>query len=451
MAKLKILFVSANSIPGASLKVEAEYKKVKNGLRGKRNCNVLHTPSATLEEVISDIEEYKPNVVHFSAHGSPSEEIILTDEAGTPKPVPTRALEKLFKLLKDGIHLVVMNSCFSERQARAIAKSIDCVVGVTLTLRDDIAVKFSPQFYEALARGKPVAYAYDRAMISVYGEGAGVHESPKLFCKNEAEKTFFVNGPVLQKPARKSNSKADADTESKSRSPQKTPVEQKVAGQPHTEMAFAEHGVTDPAAKVILTACVVSDEAEQLLLEMESWRSRLMRDPRIADPVKARIRRAGVATLFAEPIVRPNLLDWLSITTFFIYVFYGETTKVRDLGLDVQVRRLVIDPLINRLSKKGERITRVHGQRPDLQDMVTRAREYVSQQYGRTVLAPEIISRNNDPLVELAQVVAGITARHLSEDSENARAEFEFIRNRVRLAFDVITRDTHTRRKNPLH
>src|SRR6266566_2942009 len=110
MAKLKILFVSANSVPGAPLRVEAEYKAVCAKVRPSKSWDIRHTPSATLEDVIDEIKDYKPNIVHFSAHGSPSEEVVLNNEAGKPKPVPTRALEQLFKIMKGNVRLVVMNS-----------------------------------------------------------------------------------------------------------------------------------------------------------------------------------------------------------------------------------------------------------------------------------------------------------------------------------------------------
>lgn len=181
MTTLKILFVSANPLRGAALKVESEYKKVRARLSGKANWDIRHTPSATLEEVIDEIAEYKPLIVHFSAHGSLSEEIILNDEDGTPKPVPTKALEQLFKTMKGNIRVVVMNSCFSARQARAIAGFVDCVVGVKLKLIDDVGIKFSPRFYEELAKGKSVSAAYDMAMISVYGERPESGEIPRLF------------------------------------------------------------------------------------------------------------------------------------------------------------------------------------------------------------------------------------------------------------------------------
>lgn len=181
MARFKILFVSANAIPGAALRVDDEYKEVKRQLHRSKNFETpRYNPSSTWEEVIDEIKGYKPDIVHFSAHGSPSEQIVLNNEHGKPAAISTKALALLFRVMKGNVRVVVMNSCFSARQARAIARFVGCVVGVKLRLADDTAIKFSPRFYEALAEGVSVAAAYDAAMISVYGGHPGNDQVPKL-------------------------------------------------------------------------------------------------------------------------------------------------------------------------------------------------------------------------------------------------------------------------------
>src|SRR6266481_4894106 len=205
MPKLKILFVSANSVPGAPLKVEDEYKEVLKVLPSKR-WDIRHNPSATLKEVMDQIKSYQPDIVHFSAHGSPSEKIVLNNHVGKPKPVSTKALEQLFKIMKGNVRLVVMNSCYSARQAGAIAKLVDCVCGVKLKLVDDIAIMFSQQFYEALIEGESVASAYDRAMILVYDEDPEKQQVPRLFKGSvPPDQIFFArakaSSPRATKPA----------------------------------------------------------------------------------------------------------------------------------------------------------------------------------------------------------------------------------------------------------
>jgi len=202
MSKLKILLVSANAIQGATLRVDAEFKAVQQQLG--QTADVRYVPSATWEEVAAQVEGYTPRVVHFSAHGGDSEEILLTTREGRPHPIPTKALEQLFKVMRGKIRLVVMNSCFSERQARAIAKFTDGVLGVKLRLPEEVALGFSPRFYKAISEGESVAEAYERAMVLVYSARPEKHQIPRYHGRVPADKLKLV---PIKRPHTKSKPK----------------------------------------------------------------------------------------------------------------------------------------------------------------------------------------------------------------------------------------------------
>ena len=57
-------------------------------------------------------------------------------------------------MLRDNIRCVVLNACYSEAQAQAIAEAIDCVVGMTSAVGDDAAIEFATAFYRALGYGE---------------------------------------------------------------------------------------------------------------------------------------------------------------------------------------------------------------------------------------------------------------------------------------------------------
>ena len=84
---------------------------------------------------IDDLQEallrFRPDIVHFSGHGTESSEIVVQDGSGAGHAVPRDALGRLFSVLRDNIRCVVLNACYSEPQAQAIADHIDCVVGMT--------------------------------------------------------------------------------------------------------------------------------------------------------------------------------------------------------------------------------------------------------------------------------------------------------------------------------
>ena len=137
---------------------------------------------------------YKPDIVHFSGHGSPTSEIILEDATGNSHAVPARALSQVFSILKDNIRCVVLNACYSQQQAQAIAEHIDCVIGMSQAIGDVAAVGFARAFYQALGYGRNVKTAFDLGHPQIDLEHLDEQDTPQLL-NNTADPTkiTFVN------------------------------------------------------------------------------------------------------------------------------------------------------------------------------------------------------------------------------------------------------------------
>ena len=61
----------------------------------------------------------------------------------------------------------MLNACYSEPQAAAIAEEIDCVVGMASDIEDAAAISFSAAFYQALGYGKDVATAFAAGCVQI--------------------------------------------------------------------------------------------------------------------------------------------------------------------------------------------------------------------------------------------------------------------------------------------
>ncbi len=95
--------------------------------------------------------------------------------------MPTGALAGLFRVLKDNVRVVLLNACYSAAQAKAIVKEIDCAVGMSRAVKDDHAIAFAAEFYQALAYGRSVQEAFDLGVVRLLGEGvADAKELVKL-------------------------------------------------------------------------------------------------------------------------------------------------------------------------------------------------------------------------------------------------------------------------------
>lgn len=87
----------------------------------------------------------------------------------------------MFFALKESIFCVVLNACYSEQQAKAIANHIDCVIGMSKAISDAAAISFSTSFYQALGYGKDVKTAFNLGCGQIDLESCDEYETAKLF------------------------------------------------------------------------------------------------------------------------------------------------------------------------------------------------------------------------------------------------------------------------------
>jgi len=196
---VKILVLATNPDKTEPLRLDAEVRGIDQALQQSRFRDKFELEQQWAVRV-SDLQRlllrYKPDIVHFSGHGSESSEIILEDSEGNSKPVPASALSRLFSLFKDNIQCVVLNACYSEAQAEAIAQHINCVVGMSGAIGDDAAISFSEAFYGALGDGKDIKTAFELGCNQINLEDLDDQDTPKLkSVKGKTEEMVFVPDP----------------------------------------------------------------------------------------------------------------------------------------------------------------------------------------------------------------------------------------------------------------
>jgi len=154
-SRMKILMLSASPEQEERLRVDEENREIKRQIR--ENGGKLDIGSEFAVKV-SDLQGHllreRPNVLHFSGHGSDASSIILENSNGESFEVPPDALADLVKMFKSDLTCVVLNCCYSSNQALAIAKHIPYVIGCDDSVGDTAALTFSYAFYRALSHGR---------------------------------------------------------------------------------------------------------------------------------------------------------------------------------------------------------------------------------------------------------------------------------------------------------
>jgi small subunit ribosomal protein S1 len=185
----KILILAANPQGTDKLRLDEEARDIKEGLRQskERDRFIIDSEWAVRpRDVRRTILYSKPQIVHFSGHGAEDGGLAFENEMGQVQLVQPDALAGLFKLLSEYVECVILNACYSEIQADAIARHIDFVIGMTKEIGDRAAIEFAVGFYDALGAGCSVEIAYEFGCNAIQMAGISEHLTPVLKCKGDS-------------------------------------------------------------------------------------------------------------------------------------------------------------------------------------------------------------------------------------------------------------------------
>jgi CHAT domain-containing protein len=195
-----ILILAANPKSTERLRLDEEVKKIEQGLeRAKRRdqFKLVVNWAVTDDDLRRALLENDPEIVHFSGHGSGSSQggqgrelvpvleedsggLAFEDDRGHVQLIPGDALARLFELCVDSVKCVVLNACYSEVQANAIARHIDFVIGMKKAIGDEAAIKFAVGFYDALGAGRDFEKAFKFGCIAIDLKGIPEYLTPVL-------------------------------------------------------------------------------------------------------------------------------------------------------------------------------------------------------------------------------------------------------------------------------
>jgi hypothetical protein len=218
--KKVLLFLAANPTDTYKLRLDEEVREIEAGLRRSQYRDRFELKQQWAVRPIDlrrAMLDCKPQIVHFSGHGigqstrdgvreasqreafqgdrsaeatreisladdaaAFDEGLVLEDATGQAKLVSTEALSALFELFADSVECVVLNACYSERQASAIAQHIPYVIGMNQAIGDRAAIEFAVGFYDALGAGESVMRAYKLGRVAIQMLGISEHLTPTL-------------------------------------------------------------------------------------------------------------------------------------------------------------------------------------------------------------------------------------------------------------------------------
>lgn len=167
-----ILFLTSNPTPGARSKLSEEIQQIgsKVQVADYPNRVILHQRQFLRpEDLAVAIIAINPDIIHFSS--SIEGYLGFEDKSGEIHPIPSYTLEALFERMPHQLQCVVLQNCYSESQARAIAHHVKYVIGLKVGTNERAAIAFATNFYQAIGMGLTIEHAYRIAHTTLILEG----------------------------------------------------------------------------------------------------------------------------------------------------------------------------------------------------------------------------------------------------------------------------------------
>ena len=175
-----ILFISAMPSDEGAIDFTGEYRAIDEAVRGhfKLSAKLAARP----EDLVSALTQYKPQVLHFSGHGTGKGGLAFEDDQRAMVLLEQQALDSVFaaRELVASLQLVVLNACWSEEQARTVASNGPDIVGMKIDVLDEVAKAFADGFYRSLAAGMTIEGAHAAAISWTAAKGLPEADSPVL-------------------------------------------------------------------------------------------------------------------------------------------------------------------------------------------------------------------------------------------------------------------------------
>jgi hypothetical protein len=168
-----ILFLAANPHGTDRRALDREARSIREELRRSqgRACFELETRwAAEPLDLLRELRELKPVVVHFSGHGGQGG-LVFQAPDGDARIVSPEAVQTTFGAAGVSVRLVVLSACHGEATAEALLAHVDHVVCMGGSIQEGAARNFAIGFYGALAEqaSATAACAHGSAAIKLDG------------------------------------------------------------------------------------------------------------------------------------------------------------------------------------------------------------------------------------------------------------------------------------------
>jgi hypothetical protein len=194
---LNVLYLTADSDKSRPLRVDAEMRWVQEAIRGSKfrdSISVEYRPAADLKTLLNGLNDFRPQVIHFSGHGNMHGLAMDNAKVGkrADEAVSFSLLARALAATDSRPTVVVLNSCDSFGARKALLKLGLIVISMKTSISDIAAVAFAPPFYAAVASGQSVKSAFAQGIVAVEAASISEADTPQIFCPKDVNPAKII-------------------------------------------------------------------------------------------------------------------------------------------------------------------------------------------------------------------------------------------------------------------
>jgi hypothetical protein len=202
-SQIRILFLASEPNDTPRLRVQEELRDIQQRLLSspeRERFSLHYAFSARPTDISQAILNFQPQIIHFSGHGASTGELCFENDLGKRQLVEPQDLAELFRNVADIVECVLLNACYSDIQARAIAEHIPYVIGMERAIGDRVAIAFAVGFYTALGGNRPYEDAHELGCTQIKLAGFSPESIPVLRQRIDQSSTvFYLERPCIEK------------------------------------------------------------------------------------------------------------------------------------------------------------------------------------------------------------------------------------------------------------
>ncbi len=184
--RIQALFLTANPVGTSFIDVDKEIREITENIRmaeDRELIDAIPILAVRVKDLVHALNTYSPNIIQISSHGTYTGELVFLNKDDSPTTIKAKYLRDLIESTGKPVKIMILNACYSSRQAKPISEIVDFVIANRTAVSDEAAIIFSSTFYGALCHGLTLKKSFDQAISVLKLQGYSGADLPKFIVK----------------------------------------------------------------------------------------------------------------------------------------------------------------------------------------------------------------------------------------------------------------------------